>query len=243
MSQLADWVAKGGSISIFSPNSLCGCSSKTVPEGNAFSTNPWNYKLNEIFITHVLAPWKTLKLPICWCTGIPVCHGVFLPNIILAGWKDWWGKLTLKHCKCFGNAIGSFVTVCKFCCCYDITSSNTSTILSFFQVVPGFGHAVLRKTDPRYVAQREFALKHMPEDPLFKLTSQLYKVVPDILLKQGKAKNPWPNVDAHSGVILWVSNASCFSPWQRFQNEMKSWWNIYSGEAFTTYVVVKHFGN
>ncbi|PIK53241.1 putative citrate synthase, mitochondrial-like [Apostichopus japonicus] len=71
------------------------------------------------------------------------------------------------------------------------------------QVVPGFGHAVLRKTDPRYVAQREFALKHMPEDPLFKLTSQLYKVVPDILLKQGKAKNPWPNVDAHSGVILW----------------------------------------
>ncbi len=27
------------------------------------------------------------------------------------------------------------------------------------QVVPGYGHAVLRKTDPRYTAQREFALK------------------------------------------------------------------------------------
>jgi len=69
-------------------------------------------------------------------------------------------------------------------------------------VVPGYGHAVLRKTDPRYTCQREFALKHLPNDPMFKLVSDLYKVVPDILLEQGKAKNPWPNVDAHSGVLL-----------------------------------------
>ncbi|KAI0926385.1 citrate (Si)-synthase [Taiwanofungus camphoratus] len=70
------------------------------------------------------------------------------------------------------------------------------------QVVPGYGHAVLRKTDPRYTAQREFALKHLPNDPLFKLVGQVYKIVPDILLAAGKAKNPWPNVDAHSGVLL-----------------------------------------
>lgn len=70
------------------------------------------------------------------------------------------------------------------------------------QVVPGYGHAVLRKTDPRYTCQREFALKHLPNDPLFKLVSQVYKVVPPILLETGKVKNPWPNVDAHSGVLL-----------------------------------------
>ncbi|KAG1649764.1 Citrate synthase, mitochondrial [Nymphon striatum] len=70
------------------------------------------------------------------------------------------------------------------------------------QVVPGYGHAVLRKTDPRYMVQREFALKHLPDYPLFKLVSQLYQFVPNILLEQGKAKNPWPNVDAHSGVLL-----------------------------------------
>ncbi|XP_014666740.1 PREDICTED: citrate synthase, mitochondrial-like [Priapulus caudatus] len=70
------------------------------------------------------------------------------------------------------------------------------------QVVPGYGHAVLRKTDPRYAVQREFALKHLPSDPMFKLVAQLYKIVPDVLLEQGKAKNPWPNVDAHSGVLL-----------------------------------------
>jgi len=71
------------------------------------------------------------------------------------------------------------------------------------QVIPGYGHAVLRKTDPRYTAQREFALKHLPEDEVFKLVSMLYEVVPPILMEQGKAKNPWPNVDAHSGVIQW----------------------------------------
>ena len=70
------------------------------------------------------------------------------------------------------------------------------------QVVPGYGHAVLRKTDPRYTCQREFALKKLPNDPLFKLVSMLYEVTPDILIEQGKAKNPWPNVDAHSGVLL-----------------------------------------
>jgi citrate synthase len=43
----------------------------------------------------------------------------------------------------------------------------------------------------------------MPNDPMFKLVSQLYKIVPDVLLAHGKAKNPWPNVDAHSGVLLW----------------------------------------
>lgn len=53
------------------------------------------------------------------------------------------------------------------------------------QVVPGYGHAVLRKTDPRYMAQREFALKHLPGDPLFKLVNQVYTIVPDVLLEVG----------------------------------------------------------
>jgi len=70
------------------------------------------------------------------------------------------------------------------------------------QVVPGYGHAVLRKTDPRYTCQREFALKHLPSDKLFNLVSELYMIVPPILTASGKVKNPWPNVDAHSGVLL-----------------------------------------
>ncbi|XP_047334466.1 citrate synthase, mitochondrial [Impatiens glandulifera] len=70
------------------------------------------------------------------------------------------------------------------------------------KVVPGFGHGVLRNTDPRYLCQREFAQKHLPNDPLFQLVSKLFDVVPPILTELGKVKNPWPNVDAHSGVLL-----------------------------------------
>ena len=57
------------------------------------------------------------------------------------------------------------------------------TTLKAGQVVPGYGHAVLRKTDPRYTAQREFALQHLPDDKNFKLVGQIYKLVPDILLE------------------------------------------------------------
>jgi citrate synthase len=75
-------------------------------------------------------------------------------------------------------------------------------LLKSGQVVPGYGHAVLRKTDPRYICQRQFALKHLPKDPLFLLVSQLYNIAPHVLTEHGKTKNPWPNVDAHSGVLL-----------------------------------------
>jgi citrate synthase len=71
------------------------------------------------------------------------------------------------------------------------------------QVIPGYGHAVLRKTDPRYVAQMEYCQKHLPEDPLFKLVNMIYRVAPGVLTEHGKTKNPWPNVDAQSGVIQW----------------------------------------
>ena len=71
------------------------------------------------------------------------------------------------------------------------------------KVIPGYGHAVLRKTDPRYIAQREFALKHLPHYDMFRVVSDIYEVAPKILIEQGKAKNPWPNVDAHSGVLLY----------------------------------------
>jgi citrate synthase len=71
------------------------------------------------------------------------------------------------------------------------------------QVIPGYGHAVLRKTDPRYAAQREFCLKNLPDYPLFKVIEMVYQTAPGVLTEHGKTKNPWPNVDAQSGVIQW----------------------------------------
>ncbi len=69
------------------------------------------------------------------------------------------------------------------------------------QVIPGYGHAVLRKTDPRFTAQLNFGKAHFPEDPVFKLAALVYDVVPEVLREQGKAKNIWPNVDAISGSL------------------------------------------
>ena len=84
----------------------------------------------------------------------------------------------------------------------DQVSEYVKKTLSEGRVIPGFGHAVLRKTDPRYIAQRNFALKYLKDYDLFDLVSKVYEVVPEILKATGKVKNPWPNVDAHSGVLL-----------------------------------------
>ncbi len=70
------------------------------------------------------------------------------------------------------------------------------------KVIPGYGHAVLRVTDPRFAAFREFGLEHFPDDPVLQLVDKVYRIVPGVLTEQGKAKNPWPNVDAASGALL-----------------------------------------
>ena len=70
------------------------------------------------------------------------------------------------------------------------------------RVVPGYGHAVLRITDPRFTVQQEFADKYVKSDKLINLANAMYRVAPPILEATGKIKNPWPNVDAYSGALL-----------------------------------------
>ena len=69
------------------------------------------------------------------------------------------------------------------------------------QVIPGYGHAVLRKPDPRFTAQFKYAQEYMPEDEVFQIAKLVFEVVPKVLIEQGKAKNPAPNVDAISGTL------------------------------------------
>jgi citrate synthase len=79
------------------------------------------------------------------------------------------------------------------------------------KVIPGYGHAVLRVTDPRFTAFRAFGMKHFPEDPVMQLVDKVYTIVPKVLKEQGKAKNPWPNVDAGSGALLYHYGMKEFS--------------------------------
>ena len=78
------------------------------------------------------------------------------------------------------------------------------------RVVPGYGHAVLRVCDPRFTGFMEFAEKYMPKDPVYQTVALTFKVVPEILAKEflgadgkPKVKDPWPNVDAGSGALLY----------------------------------------
>ncbi len=70
------------------------------------------------------------------------------------------------------------------------------------KVIPGYGHAVLRQPDPRFTAQRVFAEEHLSDSDLVQIVWKIFEVVPPILESLGKVKNPWPNVDAHSGALL-----------------------------------------
>ncbi|KAI0065430.1 citrate synthase [Artomyces pyxidatus] len=73
------------------------------------------------------------------------------------------------------------------------------------QVVPGYGHGVLRKSDPRFVALLEFCdtRPDLLASPTIQLVKKTYEVAPQVLTEHGKTKNPWPNVDAASGCVLY----------------------------------------
>jgi citrate synthase len=72
------------------------------------------------------------------------------------------------------------------------------------RVVPGYGHAVLRKPDPRFEALMDFAASR-PEiaaNPVFQLVKKNSEIAPQVLTEHGKTKNPYPNVDSSSGVLF-----------------------------------------
>ncbi len=71
------------------------------------------------------------------------------------------------------------------------------------RVIPGYGHAVLRVTDPRFDAFLEFGKKYCSGDPVFETVARVFDVVPNVLKEIQKIKDPWPNVDAGSGALLY----------------------------------------
>ena len=84
----------------------------------------------------------------------------------------------------------------------DEIKNYCENLLNNKRVISGYGHAVLRVTDPRFTAFVNFGNNYMPEDDYFKIVNQLFNIVPDLLISKGKAKSPWPNVDASSGALL-----------------------------------------
>lgn len=85
----------------------------------------------------------------------------------------------------------------------DVKDYLWSTLKSG-QVVPGYGHAVLRKPDPRFEALMKFASSRpeIAKDPVFQLVKRNSEIAPGVLKEHGKTKNPFPNVDSSSGVLF-----------------------------------------
>lgn len=69
-------------------------------------------------------------------------------------------------------------------------------------VIPGYGHAVLRCDDPRFTAFIKYGDRVCANEDVFRTVKALYRVVPAALSAQGKVKDPHPNVDAASGALL-----------------------------------------
>ena len=60
------------------------------------------------------------------------------------------------------------------------------------QVVPGYGHGVLRKPDPRFETLMAFASARpeIAQDPLFKLVKKNSEIAPGVLKEHGKVCSP-----------------------------------------------------
>jgi citrate synthase len=85
----------------------------------------------------------------------------------------------------------------------DVTDYLWSTLKSG-RVVPGYGHAVLRKPDPRFEALMDYASSRpdIAKNPVFQLVKKNSEIAPKVLKEHGKTKNPYPNVDSSSGVLF-----------------------------------------
>ncbi|EHY52265.1 citrate synthase [Exophiala dermatitidis] len=72
------------------------------------------------------------------------------------------------------------------------------------QVVPGYGHGVLRKPDPRFKALIDFgdSRPDIAKNPVYRLVKKNSEIAPGVLTEHGKTKNPHPNVDSASGVLF-----------------------------------------
>jgi citrate synthase len=69
----------------------------------------------------------------------------------------------------------------------DVTDYLWKTLKSG-QVVPGYGHAVLRKPDPRFEALMGFASARpeIARNPLFQLVKKNSEIAPKVLMEHGK---------------------------------------------------------
>lgn len=122
---------------------------------------------------------------------------------VVAGLQGLAGPLHgLANQECL-NWVRELQSKCGACPTRDQVEQTVLATIQSGQVVPGYGHAVLRATDPRFTAFLKFGEQNCGGDPAFECVKTLYQVVPTALrTHKPSIANPYPNVDAISGSLL-----------------------------------------
>lgn len=140
----------------------------------------------------------------------------FVGKAVASGLEDLYGSMSAAMCALAGPRHGkanheSLILVQQL---VDEFSENASEEeveralrerLAKGDLLFGFGHAVLRVEDPRATLLYNLTEKSYPTDPLVKMAHLLRKLGSKILKENPKISDPYPNVDAISGVMLSVA--------------------------------------
>jgi citrate synthase len=137
----------------------------------------------------------------------------FVGKAVASGLEDLYGSLSSAMCALAGPRHGRANQECYYFVQEilqvvgpDATLTDVERVirekLSKGELIFGFGHAVLRVEDPRATVQYDFAMRHFGDNPLVKIALLLRVAGTKVLKENPKISNPYPNVDAISGVLL-----------------------------------------
>jgi len=137
----------------------------------------------------------------------------FTGKAVASGLADMFESITAAMCGLAGPRHGKanaecldFVRHCVEQVGGDLDRDKVAQViedrLANKQLIFGFGHAVLRVEDPRATAFIGLGDELCPDDANFRMVKLLREVVPEILKKNPRISNPYPNVDLGSGSLL-----------------------------------------
>lgn len=137
----------------------------------------------------------------------------FVGKAVASGLEDMYGSLSAAMCALAGPRHGkanqdslNFVQNLMDELGEEATAEKVEEAirqkLANQELIFGFGHAVLRVEDPRATLLYQVCEKNYPDHPLVKMALLLRQSGSKVLKENPKISNPYPNVDAMSGILL-----------------------------------------
>lgn len=140
----------------------------------------------------------------------------FVGKAVASGLEDMYGSISAAMCALAGPRHGkanqdslefieSLLAELGDDATAEALEASLHRRLANGELIFGYGHAVLRVEDPRATVFYEKAKAKYASHPLVKMAFLLREVAPRILAQNPKISDPYPNVDAISGILLTVA--------------------------------------